>query len=202
VEFDEVVRTRHMVRSFTSAPVPNALLVELLDLARRAPSAGFTQGAEFLVLEGDQTATFWDSTLPGARRDGFQWPGLLAAPVLVIALSSRQAYLDRYSEPDKAASSLTGDPATWSVPYWDIDCAFAVMTLLLAAHERGLGALFFAIANRRDELLTRLDIPAGVSPIGAIALGWPAAGRPSSSARRPRRPIDDVVHWGQFGQRR
>jgi nitroreductase len=202
VEFAEVIRSRRMVRSFTTAPVSPGLLRELLDLARRAPSAGNTGGTEFLVLTGDETARFWDCTLPAARREGFQWPLLLAAPVLVLPLAIRQAYLDRYSEPDKAASPFGGEPSSWPVPYWEIDCAFATMNLLLAAHDRGLGALFFAIASGRDQLLAELEVPDGITPIGAVALGWPAEDRPSSSATRARRPATEVLHWGRYGQHR
>lgn len=196
MEFDRVVRSRRMVRSFAGRPVSRSLVAEILDLARRSPSAGNTQGTEFLVLEGSQTARFWDCTLPAARRASFQWPGLVSAPALILPLSSRQAYLDRYGEQDKALSAMGADPLTWPVPFWETDCAFATMTLLLAAHDRGLGALFFAIVHGRAELMAELAIPAELSPLGAVALGWPAPGRRSASARRARRPLEEIVHWG------
>ena len=44
------------------------LLDGLVDLASRAPSAGKTQGWHLVVLEGDETARFWDITLPPMRR--------------------------------------------------------------------------------------------------------------------------------------
>ena len=202
MDFEQVLRSRRMVRSFTDRSVPDSLVAELLELARRAPSAGNTQGTEFVVLIDDQTERFWGRTLAPKRRAGFKWPGLLRAPVIVLPLAVRQAYLDRYSEPDKVTSRLGADPTTWPVPYWDIDCAFATMSLLLAAEDRGLGALFFAIVNGREELLDELGIPEGVDPIGAVALGWPAVDRRSSSADRPRRRADEVLHWGGYGQQR
>ena len=84
MEFEQAVRRRRMVRSFTSEPVPPSVVDEICNLARRAPTAGNTAGIEFLVLEGSETAAYWDVTLPPERRDGFAWPGLLAAPVLVV----------------------------------------------------------------------------------------------------------------------
>ena len=51
----------------------------------------------------------------------------------------------RYAEPDKAATGLGRSAAAWPVPYWTVDAAFAVMTLLLAAEDAGLGALFFGV---------------------------------------------------------
>ncbi|MBK9181242.1 MAG: nitroreductase family protein [Acidimicrobiales bacterium] len=199
MEFTSVVRHRRMVRSFDGRPVPAGVLDAVLDAASRAPSAGNSQGYSFLVLDGpEQTTRFWDVTLPPQRRAGFRWQGLLRAPVLVLPLAEPQAYLDRYAEPDKVASGLA-DEASWPVPYWQIDTAFATMLLLLAAVDEGLGALFFGIFRAEAELLSSLGVPGGVRPIGAVALGWPAPDEPGRSAGRTRRPLDDVVHRGRWG---
>lgn len=191
-----MIRRRRMVRSYDGRPLDPAVVDRLLAAAVRAPSAGFTQGWAFVVLEGpDQTERFWSRTLPPGRRDGFQWPGLLRAPVLVLPLASPQAYRDRYAEPDKG--STPPDEQEWPVPYWDVDCAFATMLLLLAAVDEGIGALFFALPRGHDELLADLGVPPGLHPIGAVALGHPAGDdRPSSSLARGRRPVDQVVHRG------
>jgi nitroreductase len=50
MEFETVVRRRRMVRNFADTPVEAATLARLLDLARHAPSAGFTQGQAFVVV--------------------------------------------------------------------------------------------------------------------------------------------------------
>ena len=74
----------------------------------------------------------------------------------------------------------------------------AVMTLLLAAEAEGLGALFFAVSRDEERLRRNLGIPAHLQLLGAIALGWPAAGvaEPGRSADRPRRSPSAVVHRG------
>jgi hypothetical protein len=136
VEFADAVRSRRMVRRFRPDPVDPVLIEELLTLAQRAPSAGFSQGFEFLVLHGPQeTATFFDVT--GSRA---WWekaaPAVLLAPALVIPLADKQAYLDRYAMPDKAGSGLHREDA-WPQPYWLTDTAFAAMILQLAAVDRG-----------------------------------------------------------------
>ncbi|HEY3240523.1 MAG TPA: nitroreductase family protein [Acidimicrobiia bacterium] len=197
MEFAEAVRRRRMVRNFTEEPVDPTLLHGILDLARRAPSAGYTQGFAFLVLEGaDQVGRFWNATFPDAEREGFRWPGLFTAPVIVLPCSSKQAYLDRYAEPDKGW--VDKGESRWPVPYWDVDCAFATMTLLLAAVDAGLGALFFGIFGGLLELRAAFGVPEEFTPIGAVALGHPAPDEPSPSLARGRRPFEDTIHRGRW----
>jgi nitroreductase len=199
MELNEVVARRRMVRSFVDGPVDRSLLLDLLDRARRAPSAGNSQGVHFVVLaRPDDVVGFWDRTLPASRRATFRWQGLLRAPVLVLPCADPSVYLARYGEPDKAASGL-GRPEAWPVPYWEIDAAFATMQLLLLATDRGLGALFFGLFRGEADVVTWLGIPEGVRPIGAVALGWPAPDEPGRSAGRPRRPLGEVMHEGRWG---
>ena len=197
MQFAEVVNARRMVRAFTSEPVPTDVLDRILDLAVRVPAAGNTQGLDLVVLEGEQTKRYWDASLPVERRDGFPWPRLLDAPVLIIPVSSPAAYLSRYSEPDKAHSGLGEDEHRWAVPYWYVDSAFAAMVTLLAAVDEGLGAVFFGQFEHEAAIKLALNIPEDRRPVGTIALGFAAAEqRRSLSAQRPRRSIDEIVHRG------
>jgi nitroreductase len=197
MEFAEAARRRRMVRNFTAEPVDPDVLDGILDLARRAPSAGHTQGLAFLVLEGaDQVGRFWDATFPAPEREAFRWPGLFGAPVIVLPCASKQAYLDRYAEPDKGWTDR--DESRWPVPYWDVDCAFATMTLLLGAVDAGLGALFFGIFDGLPELRGAFGIPEAFTPIGAVALGHPAPDDPSPSLARGRRPWEATIHRGRW----
>jgi nitroreductase len=195
VDFTDLVRHRRMVRAFEPRPIPPDVLERLFDAARRAPSAGNAQGWAFVVLEGSDTAKFWDVTLPEERRASFTFQQLLDAPVIVLPLADRDAYLARYSEPDKTRTGLV-DPEHWPVPYWQIDTAFATMLLLLAAEDEGLGALFFGVFRHGDRLLANLGVPAGHELIGAIALGYPLPSEPGRSAERPRKALDQIVHRG------
>ncbi|MEY2958639.1 MAG: hypothetical protein RLZZ01_1207 [Actinomycetota bacterium] len=200
-EFDEVVRRRRMTRSFSDRELPAGMLDELLDAACRAPSAGKSQGWHFVVLEGRETARFWDITLPVERRGTFAWPGLLNAPALVLPFADPSAYVERYSEPDKVATGLGEGVDAWPVPYWTVDASMAVMTLLLGAEDRGLGALFFGVFRGAQELCERLGVPGHVELLGAVALGFRAERpgiRSGRSAGRPRRALDEVVHRGAW----
>lgn len=184
-----------MVRAFEDRPVAVDVIEGLVDLARRAPSAGNSQGWDVVVLRGGQTARFWDVTLPPERRATFRWQSLLRAPVIVLPYADRGAYLARYAEPEKAASGLFEADA-WPVPYWLVDTGFFTMALLLAAHNAGLGALFFGVFQREAALSASLGVPDDRQLIGAIALGYPMPSDAGRSAKRPKRSVDDIVHFG------
>jgi nitroreductase len=196
MELGEAIRRRRMVRNFEDRPVPAEALDRILDHARRAPSAGHTQGFAFLVLEGEQVGRFWDCTFPLERRGDFRWAGLFRAPVVILPCASKEAYLDRYAEPDKGWTDR--DEGRWPVPYWDIDCGMATMSILLTAVDEGLGALFFGVFDGLSELRTVFGIPDEFHPIGAVAVGRPGPDEPSPSLRRGRRPEDEVIHRGHW----
>ena len=197
MELGEVVRRRRMVRRFDPRPLPAGVLDRILHSATRAPSAGFSQGLDLLVIEGgDAVRGFWTATAD--PRFGKPYSSA-EPPVIVLVLSDKQAYLDRYGAPDKAGLGMDSEEG-WPVPYWDMDAAMAVMLMLLTAVDEGVGAWWFGVFHGAEALLRDLGVPPGRRLVGAVALGWPAGDdRPSGSARtRPRRPFDQVVHWGRW----
>jgi nitroreductase len=200
MEFAEVVRRRRMVRSFTDEPVDPAIVDQALAHAVRAPSAGFSQGWAFLVLDRpDDVDRYWRSTTDPDREPDRWLRGMRRAPVLIVALSSKAAYLDRYAESDKGWTDR--DEARWPVPYWHIDTGMAALLILLTAVDEDLCACFFGVPpDRLDAVRAEFGIPGDHHPIGVVALGHPAADLVSgSAATRRRRPVAEVVHRGQWG---
>ncbi|MFM2180722.1 MAG: hypothetical protein RIR54_16 [Actinomycetota bacterium] len=222
-DFRELVASRKMVRAFRNDSIDRELFARLVDTASRSPSAGKTQGWSLLALEGPATETFWSATMSGETRAEFRWKHLFAAPMIVLSFADPQAYLDRYAEPDKSrAASVAPTNASraesrpglgesldaWPTPYWTVDASFATMTLLLAAHDAGLGALFFGVFRGEDELRRALGVPARLQLIGAIALGYertpsepetddPAFARGLSAGRR-RATAEEIIHYGAW----
>jgi nitroreductase len=180
-------------------PVPAAVVERLLDHAVRAPSAGFSQGWGFLVLDTPvDRDRFWAATTPGGRGQGAWLTGMKRAPLIVVPHANRSAYLDRYAEPDKGWTDR--DEACWPVPYWHVDTGFASMLMLLTVVDEGLGACFFGIPPERTVAYREaFGVPAEFTPIGAITVGYRAADRRSPSLRRGRRPVEEVVHRGRWG---
>ncbi len=199
MEFQDVVLGRRMVRDFTDEPVSPARVEQLLVNATRIPSAGFSQGFAFVVLtEPGQRRLFWETTSGPEWRGESESESLTRAPVVIIPLAHKQAYLDRYAMPDKAHTPLSHEDS-WPAPYWDIDTGFGVMLILLTATDLGLGALFFAIFAGEQALLDALGVPAGYRPIGAIAVGHATAGeRSEPELSTGRRHSDQVVRWERW----
>lgn len=199
MEFQDLVRRRRMVRDFSDEPVSRQLLEQLVANATRIPSAGYSQGVGFVVLtDPGQRRMFWETTSGPEWRGESESESLTRAPVVIVPLSNKQAYLDRYALPDKAHTPLSREEC-WPAPYWDIDAGFGVMMILLTAVDLGLGALFFAIFEGHEALMDALGVPAGYRPIGAIAVGHPTAGeRSTPELATGRRPIDELVRWERW----
>ena len=199
MEFADVVRRRRMVRDYDpDRPVPPEVRERLLEHAIRAPSAGFTQGWAFLVLESaEERDRFWAATTDDSAPDGWL-TRMRRAPLLIVPMSDKAAYLDRYAEPDKGWTDR--DESRWPVPYWDVDTGMASLLMLLTAVDEGLGAGFSGVpADRVDALREAFGVPGSHRPVGVVSVGYPGGGdRRSPSLHRGRRGVDDVVHRGRW----
>jgi nitroreductase len=185
-----------MVRNFEDRPLPPEAVERILANALRGPSAGFSQGFEFLVLEGkEQTDRFWRAVSPERGWEQAGWPGVYNAPLVIVPLAHKQTYLDRYAEPDKPWQDR--DERHWPVPYWHIDTGFAALLVLLTAVDTGLGVLFFGLTDPAA-FRAAYGIPDSYDPIGAIAIGYPAPDRKSGSLKRGHRPPMQVIHRGSW----
>lgn len=200
MEVGEALRRRRTCRSFQDVDVPDELVDAVLEAATSAPRAGNTWSMGVLVLRGADRDAYWEVTLPaGEGRDRFPWPGLLRAPTLLLPYVDPTAYLDRYSDADKAVTSLGVDLDAWAVPYWWVDGGAAVMAVLTAATAAGLGTAFFGQFDHEPAVRDRFGVPRQLRALGTVALGWPAGDdRPSRSALRGRPPLDRLVHHGRW----
>jgi nitroreductase len=198
MDFSDVVARRRMVRNFADRPVDPEVVQRVLTNALHAPSAGFSQGWGFLLLDNpDAIERYWAATTRDGEPD--RWlRGMRRAPVLIVAMSNKKAYLDRYAEPDKGWTDR--DEARWSAPYWDIDTGMAAMLILLTAVDAGLGALFFGVpVEKIDTFREAFGVPSELHPIGVVAVGYPKpSDPPSPSLKRGWRSSDQVVHRGRW----
>jgi nitroreductase len=207
VEFTEVIRRRRMIRAFTGEPLASGTTERLLKVANRAPSAGFSQGHSFLVLEGkEQSAPLWEMLYESEASENAtedadlaQVTALSTAPLVIVPLACKDIYLDRYAQPGKGWTDR--DESRWPVPYWYIDTGFTALLILLAVVDEGLGAVFFGIPpENMPDFHTQFGVPDQWVPIGAIAIGHPdPASDPVAPARASdRKSLDELGHRGRW----
>src|SRR5215468_9223432 len=185
-----------MIRSYDlGRPVPAEVIERIVGNGLRAPSAGFSQGWGFLVLDNPaDVARFRDAVRP--ETDPEEWfAASVDAPLLIVPLSNKDAYLDRYAQPDKGLTDRS--EASWPAPYWDIDTGFASLLMLLTAVDAGLGACFFGIpVERIDAYRAAFGVPSHFTPIGAISIGY--SDEPPHDFSEWRKPTNETVHRGQW----
>jgi nitroreductase len=194
----ELLKRRRAVRSYTGERVPRETLERIARAARRGPNAGYSQGLRLLVVDDPDVI----QELASMQEDegSQEWFGKAAAHVIV--LTREQDYHDRYTSPDKL-DVTGGSEIVWPVPYWHVDAGAALMLVLLAAIEEGLGGGVYGI-QLEDQPRWRelLRIPDELAIVAGITLGYPAPdpewSKRTSRATQRRRTLDEQVHWNRW----
>jgi nitroreductase len=198
VEFRELLKHRRMVRHYDGTAVPRETLERIAATVRRAPSGGFSQGQRILVVDDPEllaamAATF-DDVPPGAE----PWFATAAAQFLVM---TREAdYHERYQKDDKLQD---GEEIEWPVPFWHVDAGAALMLILLAAIDEGLGAGVYGIFGAVDAMYRELfAIPDDFALVAGVTVGRPQPdpewSRLSSRTSQRRRRVDELVRWNRW----
>ncbi len=201
VELHEAIQRRAMVRSFSAEPVDRAVVDGILLGALRSPTAGNTGGTAWMVLQGQETSTYFEATTDEVWRTSYRaWAeGLQRAPVVLLSYASPATYVARYGEPDKSAAGLGDSASQWPVPYWFGDAAFGVMAVLLGAVDAGLGACILGSFRGEAELARRLHVPDDWRLFCAVVLGRPdGKDHRSASLERLLPPRSERIHWGRW----
>lgn len=196
MEFQDVVRRRRMVRSYdVDRPVPPEVVDRILHNAVRGPSAGFSQGWGFLVLDNQEDiARFREAACPEEGPENW-FAAQVQAPLLIVTHSNKDVYLDRYAQPDKGFAERSD--AWWPAPYWDIDTGMAALLILQTAVDAGLAACFFGIAVERIPVYREaFGVPESFNPIGAVSIGYST--EPPRDLRSRRKAADEVIHRGRW----
>jgi nitroreductase len=202
MEFRDVLKRRRIVRAYTNATVPRETLERIAGTIRRAPSAGFSQGQRLVVVT-DEAGKRAIADAVGEDyyvEQGFErW--ISGAAALVVVCTREQDYHERYRQPDKLDEQ--GAEIVWPVPYWHVDAGKAAMLVMLAAIDEGLATGVFGFPEERIARVRELlRLPEDVTPVEAITIGHPgddtASDRSSSRGTRPRKPLDELVHWERW----
>ena len=177
MDFDEVVRKRKMIRQYDAErQIPDEIVMKLIKNAHRAPSAGYTQVQEFVIV---RNATIKKKLRKAAVNQEY----VEQAPVLIVVCSDTSRSVNRYGSRGREFYSI-------------IDGAFASMIILLTAVNEEIGACFVDAFddNKVSEIL---GLPKNVKPIGVICIGYPA----EKPEKVERIDINELVHYEEYGGR-
>jgi nitroreductase len=199
VEFQDVVRHRRMIRTYDAdRPVPPEIVDRMLHNAVRAPSAGFSQGWGFLALDTPPDIDRFREACRDPNGPDDYLAVTVAAPLVIVVHSNKDAYLDRYAQPDKGFADRSD--GWWPAPYWDIDAGMGALLILQTATDAGLGACFFGLPKDRiPNYRAAFGVPERFHPIGAVSAGYST--EPVRNLRDRRKRDDEVIHRGRWGGR-
>jgi nitroreductase len=146
----QAILTRRSVRRYTAEPVNEADVETLLRAAMNAPTSGNAQDWRFIVIRERSVLDRVPDFHPSAA--------MLSEASLAILVCG-----------DDRAEKNPGR--------WPLNCAAAAENILLAAHARGLGAVWLAIwpdPGRVEGMTRLLGLPEGIHPVTLVPVGYPA----------------------------
>ncbi len=196
--FYDLLKSRRSVRSYTGERAPRETLERIARAARRGPNAGYSQGLRVLVVDDPETI----DGLVGDDADERSRAWFTNAAAHLFVLTREQDYHERYTQPDKLAVT-GGTEIVWPVPFWHVDAGAAMMLVMLAALEEGLGAGVYGVTVEDDTRVRQLlAIPDDLTIVVGLTVGHPAEdpgwSRASSVFSQRRRAHEDVVRWNRW----
>ncbi|MDX9714568.1 MAG: nitroreductase family protein [Dissulfurispiraceae bacterium] len=150
------ILTRRSIRKYTLESVSESVIKELLQCAMSAPSAGNQQPWHFIILTDRGVLNSVADFHPHAQM-------LREGPLAILVCADTE--LEKYKD------------------YWVQDCSASTQNLLLAAHAKGLGAVWLGIyprMDRMDAIRRLMSLPPSVMPLSLISLGYPAESKEPS----------------------
>jgi nitroreductase len=163
----EAIKTRRSIRRFKDKEVSEAELKELLAAAMQAPSAVNEQPWQFVVI-----------------RDR----------AILEKIPSIHIYASMAKEASAAILVCADMNLEKSKGFWVLDCSAAVENLLLAAHAKGLGAVWCGIYPNEERMVPfseMFSLPTNVIPFALVPIGYPDEKKAPEDRFRPDRVHKD-----------
>ena len=196
---------RRDIRTFREEPVPSDVLARIIEAAHHAPSVGFMQPWDFILVRDASTrervkdlfererqaaAQFFDEPRR-AKYLSIKLEGIMEAPVNLCVTC----------DPTRGEEVLGRN----SMPQTDVySTCCALQNLWLAARSEGVGVGWVSIL-KLPQLRRILSIPPHIVPVGYLCLGYPVEFPPDpllqSQGWRDRLPLSDLLHYDDWDQR-
>lgn len=187
----ETIRLLHgrvSVRRYTDRPVDDAHVEAVLRAAFRAPTSSNIQSYGVVVVRDPETLKRLSVVTKNQRH-------VAEAPVFLAFCAD----LGRIETAMKSYGFEIDDNNLEMGLVASIDAALVGMSASLAAESLGLqGVMIGAVRNDAAETARILGLPHRVYCVFGMVLGWPAEAPP----QKPRMPLDAVVHYDRWGERR
>jgi len=222
----EAIRERRSIRAFKPDPVPQQTLVEIMELAQRAPSWANTQPWEFAIVCGEKLEEIKQAYI--AMIDEQTSPDLAAPRHFPEPFDTRRRVIGRrlfevkgISRKDEGqrrlwrlrGTRLFGAPAAIYIytdysfysqeegtNVWPVfDCGLIAENIMLLATNYGLGTIpQIQAVGHPDVLREILDIPDSKLMVLGIAIGYPDWDDPTNIFRSERDPLSNITRWYGF----
>ena len=197
---------RDVRRDFVPDPIPSDVLERVLAAGHRAPSVGFSQPWDFIVITdpgrrarvkalAERSRDDFAGSLPAARARAFdrlKTEAIVQTPVNIVVTCDPtrggRHTLGRHAQPQTAAYSSV----------------LAVANLWLAARAEGLGVGWVSFFDER-ELAAELGLPPHLEVVAYLCLGYVTSFAPEPELAQAgwarRRPLSWAVHAEEYGRR-
>jgi len=206
------IRERKSIRAFLPKPVPKDVIAQILEASRWAPSGSNRQPWRVTVATGEPCRALADRLVERCRE---RQPGLPGSASASADVDSRAAALradleDIAARMDKSLWEfvVAGSYGLYDAPVVVVvsnpsgrggDVGPFVTTMLLAAHDLGLGTCWLGYPVGEGELIREmLAIPEGERVRAVVALGYADPDSPANAYRSPRDEIASFVRWVGF----
>ncbi len=212
------INERTSIRGFTEKPVEREVIEEILDAARKAPSASNQQPWQFVVVRGKTKEILGNSLLEAYKRKSKHYDPSRGKTIPSIYLERTKKLLrglhhhldmmHKKTVPFLEEGSclfygapvlimVTMDKAHPQSKLVDIGCA--IENLVLAACAKGLGTCIIALILMFEDIIREhLEIADTMSVVAGIALGYPDRGLPVNDFRAPKEELAKITRWIGF----
>ncbi len=212
MELVKAVTTRISIRAFKPEPVPRKLLLEILDIARWAPSGKNYQPWEFAVVAGSVFAEIKKavqekvSATPRPSSDmPLPYMQRRAKQIEEIAknMGGQEAYQSHVKARAIKGMQFYGAPAaifiyndkTFALT-WNLDIGLLIENILLVAHDKGLGCCVMGAFSAHADLIGRIiKLPDNKNIVAGLVIGYPDMSAPENSILRTREPVESLITW-------
>ncbi|AXR77906.1 5,6-dimethylbenzimidazole synthase [Natrarchaeobaculum sulfurireducens] len=196
----KAIYARRDIRRFAEDPVPDAVLERILEAAHHAPSVGFSQPWDLVVVTDDETKTeiaeIADRAIAAAR-EGYEEPRRSEFAALKLeGIRESPVNICVTCDPTRGAPHVLGRSSMKRTDVYST--CLAIQNLWLAARAEGIGVGWVSVLYPY-EVQQVLDIPPHVKPIAYLCVGYPEDGFPEEPVLqqegwRERIDVDDLLH--------